>query len=109
MFGRFSLEWKKRPSVNVRLQWLIVSNTGLVQPLIWKVARGNKMKVMLNAKRSSYAADEPTMTVGELIEYLKQLNEDDPIYLKHDGGYTYGSISHWDFEEVDDEEEDEEE
>ena len=47
------------------------------------------------------------MTVGELIAYLEQFDEDAQVYLKHDGGYTYGGITEWCFEdgELDEEEE----
>lgn len=67
------------------------------------------MKIFINAKRNGYGTDQcgNTMTVGELIEYLQQFDEDAPVYLKHDGGYTYGSITMWDFEASDDEEEEE--
>lgn len=33
-----------------------------------------------------------TMTVGELIAYLEQFDDDSPVYLSHDNGYTYGGI-----------------
>lgn len=33
------------------------------------------------------------MTVGELIEILQEYDEDSPIYLRNDNGYTYGSIT----------------
>ena len=39
------------------------------------------------------------MTVGELIDYLEQFDEDAQVYLRHDGGYTYGGITWTDFEE----------
>lgn len=34
-----------------------------------------------------------TMTVGELTQFLSDYDEDTPIYLSFDGGYTYGGIS----------------
>ena len=40
-----------------------------------------------------------TMTVGELIAALEQFDEDTQVFLKHDGGYTYGGISWGDLEE----------
>lgn len=52
-----------------------------------------------------------TMTVGDLIEYLSQFDEDTKVYLKNDGGYTFGSIDERSFEEAsseDEESEDEE-
>ena len=34
-----------------------------------------------------------TMTVGELTQFLSDYDDDTPIYLSFDGGYTYGGIS----------------
>ena len=34
-----------------------------------------------------------TMTVGELIRYLEDFESDMPVYLSHDNGYTYGSVT----------------
>ena len=45
------------------------------------------------------------MTVGELIAALEQFDEDAPVFLKHDGGYTYGGISWGDLEEGDEDDE----
>lgn len=48
--------------------------------------------------------------VGELVEFLSDFDEDMPVYLSFDSGYTYGGIRELNFEEdYDDEEEDEEE
>lgn len=33
-----------------------------------------------------------TMTVGDMIEFLRCFDEDAKIYLDNDNGYTYGSI-----------------
>ena len=48
-----------------------------------------------------YAPDQirHTMTVGELIDALREFDEDAQVYLRHDGGYTYGGITWTDFEE----------
>ena len=40
-----------------------------------------------------------TMTVGELIAARGAFDEDTPVYLRHDGGYTYGGITWDDLEE----------
>ena len=55
---------------------------------------------MLNAlfiegKRNMYGIDKysTTLTVGELIQILSEYDEDTPVYLRNDGGYTYGSIT----------------
>ncbi len=39
------------------------------------------------------------MTAGELINFLAQYDEDTPIYLSFDNGYTYGGIIESRFEE----------
>lgn len=59
------------------------------------------MRVFVNAGRTGYAPEQirKTMTVGELIAYLEMFDEDAPVYLKHDNGYTYGGITEKDFEE----------
>lgn len=70
------------------------------------------MRVLINADREGYTPEQvrKTMTVGELIAYLEQFEEDAPVYLSHDNGYTYGGIT-WDkfSEDEDDYEEEEEE
>lgn len=64
--------------------------------------------IYLEAGRDGYGISQilETMTVGELINYLSQFDENAPIYLSHDGGYTYGAITQRRFEEewVEDEE-----
>ena len=59
--------------------------------------------LFINAERQGYASDQirNTMTVGELISYLEQFEEDTPVYLKHDRGYTYGAIKESRFEDED--------
>jgi hypothetical protein len=67
-------------------------------------------KLIIAAEREGYSTDQirRTMTVGELIAFLEQFDEDEPVYLSHDGGYTYGGITENRFEEIEDEEEYEE-
>ena len=57
--------------------------------------------VYISANREGYGIDQVrhTMTVGELIAYLEQFDEDAQVYLKHDDGYTYGGITEGRFEE----------
>lgn len=45
--------------------------------------------------REGYGIDQirKTLTVGELIELLSEFDEDTPIYLSFDNGYTYGGIT----------------
>ena len=59
------------------------------------------MKLFINAHRAGYSPEQirHTMTVGELIAALEEFDEDTPVFLKHDGGYTYGGISWNDIEE----------
>lgn len=57
--------------------------------------------------REGYAIDQigRTMTVGELIAFLEDYDEDTPIYLSFDNGYTYGGVTENRFEEQDELEE----
>lgn len=55
-----------------------------------------KQVILLDARREGYSVGQigNTMTVGELISYLQEnYDEDTPIYLSHDNGYTYGGIT----------------
>lgn len=57
--------------------------------------------VKIEANRDCYAPTDVsnTMTVGELIEFLDcNFNEDDPVILSHDNGYTYGGITAYDID-----------
>ena len=72
-----------------------------------------KQVLYIDAQREGYAIDQvrQTMTVGELIDYLEQFSEDTQVFLRHDGGYTYGGINPFSFsdETLEGEEDDEEE
>ena len=61
------------------------------------------MKVYIEGRRNGYSTDQcgRTMTVRDLIEYLEQFDEDPPVYLNNDNGYTFGSITEDSFEEDD--------
>jgi hypothetical protein len=65
--------------------------------------------ITINGKRNGYSPDQcgKTLTVKELIELLEGFDPEEKIYLRNDGGYTYGSITDWDIDQ--EEEEDEEE
>lgn len=69
----------------------------------------DKQVVLIEAQREGYALNQitSTMTVGELIDYLEQYEDDVQVYLSHDGGYTYGGIRAKDISDewVNDEEE----
>jgi len=73
-----------------------------------------KNALFIEGRRNGYSPKQcgNTMTVRELIEYLEGYADDMPVFLKNDGGYTYGNIDSWSFEEQEeseDEDEDEEE
>ena len=59
------------------------------------------MKLFIEGRRNGYAPDQcgRTMTVGDLIDWLGQFDEDAEVFLINDGGYTYGSIDEHSFEE----------
>jgi len=56
-------------------------------------------KLIINAKRNGYSPDQygQSMTVLELMAYLEQFDEEAQVFLSHDNGYTYGSITEQDF------------
>lgn len=51
-------------------------------------------KLIIVANRDSYSTNDiyNTMTVGDLKTFLEDLEDDTPIYLSFDGGYTYGAL-----------------
>lgn len=63
-------------------------------------------RIIINARREAYGIEDiyDTLTAGELIRILKDFDEDTPIYLSHDNGYTYGGIRDRDIDETFDEE-----
>lgn len=52
-------------------------------------------ELFINGKKNGYGTDQcgETLTVRELIEILQEYDEDSPVYLRNDNGYTYGSIT----------------
>jgi len=50
--------------------------------------------LFINANNNGYEPGQcgRTLTVGELIELLSDFDEDRPVYLRFDNGYSYGSI-----------------
>lgn len=52
------------------------------------------MKLIINTLREGYSTEQVrnTITAGELIELMQKYNENTPIYLSFDDGYTYGGI-----------------
>lgn len=57
-------------------------------------------KLILTTCREGYSTDQvrTTMTVGELIAFLEDYDEDTPVFLSFDNGYTYGGITERRFE-----------
>ncbi len=66
--------------------------------------------ITLETKREGYAPDQcgNTMTVGELIQYLNQFDEDAKVFYSNDNGYTYGSIKSYQINEIYEEDNDDE-
>lgn len=64
-------------------------------------------KLFIEGRREGYSPDQcrDTMTVGELIEYLEQFEDDTKVFLSNDNGYTYGSITESSFSDEEEEEE----
>ena len=52
----------------------------------------------INGKRNGYGPEQcgRTLTTGELISILEEFDEDRPVFLFNDNGYTYGSITEYD-------------
>lgn len=50
--------------------------------------------VYIDSRQDGYSPSQchGTMTVGELIDILSQYDEDQPVYIRNDNGYTYGSV-----------------
>lgn len=51
--------------------------------------------LFIEGVRNMYGIDKysTTLTVGQLIEILSGYDEDTPVYLRNDNGYTYGSLT----------------
>ncbi len=60
--------------------------------------------LFINANNNGYEPSQcgRTITVGELINLLSDFDEDRPVYLRFDDGYTYGSIGEYDFNTAED-------
>ena len=65
--------------------------------------------LLLEANRTGYGTDQisRTMTVGQLIAFLEDFDEDMKVYISNDNGYTFGGITYDCFREEEVEEEDE--
>lgn len=60
--------------------------------------------LFIEGKHNGYGPDQcgRTLTVGELIEILSEFDEDRPVFLRNDNGYTYGSITERDINTAED-------
>lgn len=63
--------------------------------------------ILINTNSNGYSTKQcgSTLTVKELIEILKDLDKDSPVYFSNDGGYTYGKIGYEDIFESEQEDE----
>ena len=59
-----------------------------------------KEYITIETHRSGYGVDQcgRTLSVGELIDYLSQWDDETPVYFSNDNGYTYGSMN---FDDID--------
>ena len=66
--------------------------------------------ITINTKRNGYSVDQcgSTLTVAELVDFLSQWDDETPVYLSNDNGYTYGSINFDDISSESEVEDDEE-
>lgn len=53
-----------------------------------------KKALFIEGNRNGYGPEQcgRTLTVGELIEFLRDFDEDREVFIRNDSGYTYGSI-----------------
>lgn len=63
--------------------------------------------VKIEVNRNGYSPKQcgDTVTVSELISILEQFEDDMPVYLSNDDGYTYGNINEWDISSTDSDDE----
>ncbi len=68
------------------------------------------MAVVIDVTRDAYSIGDivdRTLTVGEIINMLEQFDEDTPVVLSNDNGYTYGGLNYGAFGEAELNEDDE--
>lgn len=59
--------------------------------------------VILATRRSHYSAKDAaleSLTVGELISYLQEYDEDSKVVFSNDNGYTYGKLNSTTVDEI---------
>lgn len=61
--------------------------------------------LFINGKCDGYEINQcgKTLTVGDLIGILEEYDENMPVYLNNDNGYSFGSITRKDIHSTDDE------
>ena len=59
------------------------------------------MAIIIKSHRDGYNLQqvESTMTVGQLIAHLQRFNDNEKIFVSHDGGYMYSGVHEEDFVE----------
>jgi len=65
--------------------------------------------LIINTRKDTYHKEEAALssiTVGELINFLRQFDDDEAIVLSFNNGYTYGRLSEYRIEQIEEEEED---
>jgi hypothetical protein len=64
-------------------------------------------RIFIEGRRNGYSPEQcgETMTVGEMIEFLQQFDEDAEVYLVNDKSSTYGNITEYSIFEDDEVEE----
>lgn len=64
-------------------------------------------KLFIEGRRTGYTTSQchRTMTVRELAMFLEHFDDDTPVYIMNDNGYTFGEIDANSFHEDDSEEE----
>lgn len=52
-------------------------------------------KLFIEARRQGYSTSQvgETLTVKDLIRILNRYEDETPVYISNDGGYTYGAIT----------------
>lgn len=57
--------------------------------------------LFIEGRRNGYSPEQcgDTLSVKDLIEELQNYDEDLPVYLSNDNGYTYGNITSSSFKE----------
>lgn len=71
-----------------------------------------KTVLTIDGRRTGYTINqilryENTLTVGELKNFLEDFDDDTPVMINNDNGYTYGEITYDSFRDEETDEDDE--